>query len=173
MSTTATKLAIASAAAGVVVLLGRAMIPWTPPERARPFLGEIAAAERSNRIPANLLARLLYQESRFRDDIITGELKSGAGAVGIAQIVPRWHPGVDPLDPVEAIHYAGGFMRRLQNEFGRWDHALAAYNWGPTALRNHLQGREGFRALPAETRNYVREILADVPAAEPDGRAIA
>jgi len=80
---------------------------------------------------------------------------------------------VDPLDPVEAIHYAAGYLRQLKNEFNTWDKALAAYNWGPTALRNHLQGREGFRTLPAETEAYVREILADVPDARPDGRAIA
>ncbi len=130
---------------------------WTPPPSAEPWLDTIRAAEDMNMIPRNLLARLLYQESRFRHDIITGQVRSSAGAVGIAQIVPRWHPDVDPLDPIASINYAAQYLRRLYRQFGSWDKALAAYNWGPGNV-----SRYGLASLPAETHNYITEILGDL-----------
>ena len=133
---------------------------WTPPARANPFIPHINAAEDGNRIPDGLLARLLHQESRFRDDIISGQTQSGAGAIGIAQIVPRWHPNVDPFNPIDSIYYAAGYLRNLFERFGTWPLALAAYNMGPTALQQI--GGDLTRA-PLETRNYVREITGDVP----------
>lgn len=58
---------------------------WEPPPAAAPFLDTIYSTERAQGIPHNLLARLLYQESHFRSDIINGTTVSPAGAVGIAQ----------------------------------------------------------------------------------------
>lgn len=131
---------------------------WTPPDTAAPYLYDIYKAEDDNRLPRNLLARVLYQESRYRPDIISGETMSSAGAVGIAQIVPRWHPGVDPLNPYESIHYAARYLRQLHDQFGDWRKALAGYNWGPGNV-----SRKGLDRAPTETRNYIKEILADVP----------
>ncbi|MCW8917487.1 MAG: lytic transglycosylase domain-containing protein [Gammaproteobacteria bacterium] len=130
---------------------------WTPPRSADPYLATIHATEEREGIPRDLLTRLLYQESRFRPDIITGQVKSSAGAEGIAQIVPRWHPGVDPLDPDQAIPYAGNYLAELHDQFGSWSMALAAYNWGPGNLR-----RQGFQHAPAETRAYVAQIMGDM-----------
>lgn len=130
---------------------------WKPPITAAPYLGEIHKAETANDIPRDLLTRLIYQESRYRSDIISGQVISSAGAVGIAQIVPRWHPDVNPLDPVASIHYAAKYLAALYSQFGSWDHALAAYNWGPGNLK-----RKGIEEAPLETRNYYSQILADV-----------
>lgn len=132
---------------------------WTPPETADKYLEEIAKAERTHGLPRDLLARLLYQESRFRQDIITGQVRSGAGAVGIAQIVPKWHPNVDPLNPVESIHYAARYLKSLQDQFGSWRLALAAYNWGPGNISKHGTSPEKW---PTETKNYVSQILGDL-----------
>jgi soluble lytic murein transglycosylase-like protein len=137
---------------------------WTPPEAAKPYLNEIMAAEYQNGMPKYLLARLLYQESRYRQDIITGEVKSSAGAVGIAQIVPRWHPTVNPLNVAESISYAAAYLTRLKNQFGDWKTALAAYNWGQgnvnLAMKEH--GYKWLANAPTETQNYVKQIWADV-----------
>lgn len=140
---------------------GAGMLPkrWTPPESAGPYLGEIAKAERTHGLPRDLLARLLYQESRYRQDIITGEVRSHAGAVGIAQIVPRWHPTVDPLNPVESIHYAARYLRKLYDQFGSWRLALAAYNWGPGNIGKYAAKPDQW---PTETKNYVTQIMGDV-----------
>lgn len=137
---------------------------WTPPEAAQPYLSDIMAAEYQYDLPRYLLARLLYQESRYRTDIISGATQSSAGAVGIAQIVPRWHPTVNALDPVSSIYYAASYLARLENRFGDWKTALAAYNWGPTAVSNAIKqyGEKWLKQAPVETQNYVKEIWGDV-----------
>ena len=125
--------------------------------RGRVYADLFANAEKINHLPENLVARVAYQESRFRPDIITGETTSRAGAVGIMQIVPRWHPTVDPTDPVDSIAYAGTYLKYLRNQAGSWELALAAYNWGIGNLNE-----KGIQAAPDETINYVAEISADV-----------
>lgn len=151
---------------------------WALPASAEPYRLTIAAAEGRHAIPRGLLGRLLYQESRFRADIISGAVVSDAGAVGIAQIVPRWHPSVDPLDPIASINYAANYLASLRAKFASWELALAAYNWGQGNLRTHLASipaggdwltaawidSNGLRhSVPLETRNYVTQITADVP----------
>lgn len=137
---------------------------WTPPPSAAPYLDALRNAERFHFMPKNLLARVAYQESRFRPDIINGETISSAGAQGLMQIVPRWHVGVNPLDPFESIDYAAGYLAQLKRRFGSWDKALAAYNWGPTNLSRAIDknGENWLAAAPTETRNYVKQISADV-----------
>lgn len=138
--------------------------PWQPPASARPYLSRIYKAEARHSMPENLLARLIYQESRYRDDIITGRTISSAGAVGIAQIVPKWHPDVNPLNPDESIDYAGKYLSQLQRQFGDWPTALAAYNWGQGNVRNAQKkhGKDWLNNAPRETRNYVAQIWGDI-----------
>ncbi|SHL44878.1 Transglycosylase SLT domain-containing protein [Nitrosospira sp. Nsp11] len=121
----------------------------------------LAAAEVRHGIPGGMLARLAWQESRFRADIISGRTVSSAGALGIMQIVPKWHPGVDPLNPAAAINYAGGYLASLYRQFSRWDLALKAYNWGPGNVRAWLNGQ---KVEPTETRLYSAQILNDMGA---------
>ena len=109
---------------------------WQYPPQAAPYVLSIDAAEGRNSIPPRLLGRLLYEESRYRADIIDGSTVSSAGAVGIAQIVPYYHPTVDPLDPYASIEYAARYLASLKRQFGSWDKALAAYNWGPGNSRS-------------------------------------
>lgn len=132
---------------------------WRPPEK---YAGMIRAAEAANGLPADMLARLLWQESRYRDDIITGRVRSPAGAMGIAQFMPATarELGIDPLEPAQAIPAAGAYLARLYRMFGTWAQALAAYNWGMGNVQ-----RRGLEAAPTETRRYYSHILADVNAA--------
>ena len=130
---------------------------WIPPASAEPYLYRLNLAESKYGLPDNLLVRVAYQESRFRDDIVTGETVSGAGALGIMQIVPRYHPDIDPLNVSEAIDYAGRYLASLKRSTGSWPMALAAYNWGIGNLQ-----RKGFSAAPEETRSYVANISGDV-----------
>lgn len=135
---------------------------WQPPERAAPYIDVIRETEQAEGLPHNLLARLLWQESRYRADIIEGRTVSSAGAVGIAQIVPRWHPNVNPLDPIASIRYAGRYLRDLYSMFGNWEQALAAYNWGPGNLSKVKNDPQWLARAPLETRNYVNQITGDV-----------
>jgi soluble lytic murein transglycosylase-like protein len=144
-------------------VIGPLVNPEWQAAAARPenikYAQALHAAELKHGIPYNMLLRLAWQESRFRQDIITGKVISSAGAIGIMQIVPRWHPTVDPLNAFQAIAYAGKYLRQLYNQFGSWEHALAAYNWGPGNVRD-----KGMRGAPKETRDYYTEILRDVRA---------
>jgi soluble lytic murein transglycosylase-like protein len=101
-------------------------------------------------IDPRIFVRQIQAESKFDP-----AARSGAGAIGIAQIVPRFHPDVDPTDPHASLRYAATLMAaHLANYGGDYAKALAAYNAGPTAVARH-GGVPPF----AETQNYVSKIL--------------
>jgi soluble lytic murein transglycosylase-like protein len=119
-------------------------------------------------IPPNLLARMAYQESRFRTDVISGTTTSPAGALGILQLMPQFFSTVQgPIpfqrsDTVAQITQAAQQLTALYAHFGDWALALAGYNDGQANVDAYLAGN---RALPMETSQYVSQILTDVPAA--------
>lgn len=129
---------------------------WRAPAEYAPA---IAAAEDRNGIPSGMLERLLYQESRYRPEIISGAVRSPAGATGIAQFMPATAAdfGINPLDAYQSIDAAGRYLGQLYRRFGTWEQALAAYNWGMGNV-----ARKGMDAAPLETRNYFSQILADL-----------
>jgi len=107
------------------------------------------AAQRVGLDP-DIFERQIQQESGFNPDV-----ESSAGAVGIAQIVPAYHPNVDPRDPEAALDYAAQWMADLLRMYGgRYDLALSAYNAGPGNVAE-------FGGVPpfAETRRYLEVIL--------------
>ncbi|HEY7459119.1 MAG TPA: lytic transglycosylase domain-containing protein [Xanthobacteraceae bacterium] len=112
---------------------------------------EEVAAEHD--IPVPLFVRLIWQESRFRNETV-----SRAGAQGIAQFMPETaaERGLDdPFDPLEALPASAHFLRELTERFGNFGLAAAAYNSGPQRVRKWLAGRA---RLPKETRDYVLRI---------------
>jgi len=145
---------------------------WKPPTNAKPFLSVIATAERANGIPEGLLVRLLYQESAYRPEVISGVVKSPVGAVGIAQVMPATaaDPGFgapvlrDSTDPYEAIPWSAKYLAGLYRYLGDWAQALAAYNWGAGYVRKTVDryGDRWREYLPLETSNYVAQITRDV-----------
>jgi soluble lytic murein transglycosylase-like protein len=130
---------------------------WLTSDRAKPYVPLLNAAESKYGIPRNLLARIAYQESRWRDDIVFGKLKSSTGAVGIMQLMPKYHPTVNPLDIPAAIDYAGKFLVGLYKQFGSWKLAVAAYNAGAGNVTK-------YKGVPpfAETQKYVTQVFADL-----------
>lgn len=145
--------------AALVASAGGALVAWKRSKNAAKYLPLLNAAEKRYGIPPDLLARMAYQESRWRDDIITGRTKSSAGAVGLMQIVPSMHPGVDPLNVPQAIDYAARFLKQLYGRLRSWKLAVAAYNAGEGAVQKY-GGVPPF----TETRNYVAEVFRDLPA---------
>jgi len=132
---------------------------WSLPAAGRRFAELFQRSEYTHGIPQHLIARMAEQESGF--DV---NARSSAGAIGIMQIVPRWHPDVNALDPVVAIDYAGALMRKHFERFGSWVKALAAYNAGPTRLADEVRdhGVNWLAHMPAETQKYVAKITSDV-----------
>lgn len=101
-------------------------------------------------IDADIFERQIQQESRFDP-----KARSSAGAVGIAQIVPQWHPTVEPTDPIASLRYAASLMALYLDRYhGDYATALAAYNAGPGAVAR-------YGGIPPywETQNYVWTIL--------------
>jgi soluble lytic murein transglycosylase-like protein len=123
------------------------------------------ATEDKYAIPTDLLARVAYQESRFRPDIISGATCSAAGCVGIMQLNPEYYPNAGK-DPKADIDQAGQLLESLHQRFSDWQVALAAYNWGGGNV-HHQWVSDGSKYvltdLPQETQNYVTQICADVP----------
>jgi soluble lytic murein transglycosylase-like protein len=147
---------------GVAMLTG-----WKKAGSAANWLPFLAEAESYYHIPTDLLARMAYQESHFREDVIRGTTASPAGAMGILQLMPAYFPVVNTATPYsdsnveDQISAAAAYLSRLYHQFGSWTLALAAYNAGPGTVAHY-----GNTVPPiAETQNYVSQVLADVPAA--------
>jgi len=118
------------------------------------YLKAIHNAEVKYNIPKGLLTQVAYVESNFDPKAV-----SHKGAVGIMQIVPRWHPEVNARDPYASIDYAGEHLTDLKERFGNWEMALAAWNWGPGNLVKHTISK-----APRETRNFIKKVLKVVEA---------
>ena len=124
---------------------------YSPPAVAGGPLQDYArqAAARAG-IDPDLFVRQIQQESGFNPSA-----RSPAGATGVAQIVPRYHPGVDPTDPYASLDYAANLMRTHLNTYGGdYSKALAAYNGGGGAV-GALEHGQPYQ----ETQSYLRNIL--------------
>lgn len=120
---------------------------------SNPYLPLVARAAAQYRVPADVLAALLQQESGFNPTA-----RSPAGALGIAQFMPGTASGmgVNPLNPQSAIPGAARYLANaLKINHGNLSYALASYNAGQGAV-NQYHGIPPY----SETQNYVRAILA-------------
>jgi hypothetical protein len=138
------------------------MLFWPAAAGADDLRGEVCRmieqAAQKNGLPPAFLTRLIWQESSFRTNVV-----SGAGAQGIAQFMPgtAGERGLaNPFDPEQAIPKAAEFLAELRQKFGNLGLAAAAYNGGPQRVTNWLAGTGG---LPFETQEYV-EIVTRHPA---------
>jgi soluble lytic murein transglycosylase-like protein len=137
---------------------------WQDENEGPTYVPLLNEAEARYGIPSMLLARVAYQESHFRRDVIDGSTKSTAGAVGIMQLLPQYFPGAG-VDPAADITTAAVFLAHLHILFGDWQVALASYNWGSGNVHHDEAMNAGdceFKDMPLETRNYVTQICHDV-----------
>lgn len=128
-----------------------------PPNTASPWFQvavNTALAAGMSQQDAEVFGRQMSWESGgFSEDVISGRRRSSAGAQGIAQIMPQYHPGVNPLNPNEALQYAARLMTGYLRKYGSMTSALIAYNAG--------EGTVGSEYIPGETRQYLLKILGD------------
>ena len=118
-------------------------------------------------VPADLIAAVIYNESRFRDQT------SHAGARGLMQITPSTAKVIESLsggqtfkfddlsDPDINIRYGTFYLHYLIQKFGDNEiAALAAYNAGETNVANWGGSSLSLDDIPfPETRDYVENVL--------------
>lgn len=148
-----------------VTTVEAAVAGWKSVGSAADWLPAIAQTEQKYGLPTDLLARMAYQESHFREEIIRGTKTSPAGALGILQLMPQYFDSVNApvpftdADVSNQIDEAGQQMQSLHRQFSDWSLALAAYNAGAGNVHKY-GGIPPFK----ETQDYVAQISADVPA---------
>ena len=113
-------------------------------------------------IPFPLLAAAVEQvESGGRADAV-----SPKGAVGPMQTMPKTLTdpgfGVTPArdNSTEELRRVGQeYLQAMLNKYkGNLDHALAAYNWGPTNTDKWVAAGADPAKLPKETRDYIPKV---------------
>lgn len=124
----------------------------------------VAQTAASMGVDPSLALGVAAAESNFNPNAI-----SKAGAIGVMQVEPGTAAGlgVNPYDVVQNIQ---GGIRYLAEQLAAFGGdvaaALAAYNWGPGAVRQAMAsaGAGWLSTAPAETQAYVEKILGSVPA---------
>src|SRR3954462_1434107 len=122
---------------------------------------------RDKDVPADLIAAVIYNESRFRDQT------SHAGSRGLMQITPSTARVIESLsggqtltfddlsDPDINIRYGTFYLHYLIQKFGGNEiDELAAYNAGETSVAPCGGSRLSLDDIPfPETRQYVENVL--------------
>ena len=133
--------------------------------------GAIRAAAHKNDLDPALVAAIIYEESRFHDDV-----SSHQGAVGLMQVLPSTAQEIarktggsafvtsDLTNPDVNILYGCYYLRELLDLYGGSRvAAIAAYNAGQGNVDAWLSTNGGnltIGAIPfTETRQYVRDVL--------------
>ena len=145
--------------------LERAILEVTLPLRHEDIIRQQA---HEKDVPADLIAAVIYTESRFRDQT------SEAGARGLMQITPETANVIEDLsggetfvlddlaDPDINIRYGTFYLDHLLELYaGNEVAALAAYNAGPTRVNGWGGAKLEVADIPDEgVRGYVEEVLA-------------
>jgi len=116
----------------------------------------IEGAAKAQRVPHDLLTRLIWQESSFRPHVV-----SRAGAQGIAQFMPgtaKMRGLANSFDIEQAIPASAKYLAEMKTSYGNLGLAAAAYNAGESRVSRWLSSG-GF--LPMETESYVFDIMGE------------
>jgi soluble lytic murein transglycosylase-like protein len=103
-------------------------------------------------VPKELLDALVSAESSYNP-----MARSKAGAMGLTQLMPGTASALkvtNPYDPEQNLLGGARYLRGLIDRFGDIPQALAAYNAGPTRIK------DSSRPWPAETTAYVNKVMS-------------
>ncbi len=121
----------------------------------------IAKYSKENNLDPNLVCAVIYTESRFNADSV-----SGAGAKGLMQIIPGTAKGIaermgdqtvgNLLDPETSIRYGTHYLREQLDQYNNdLDEVLASYNaGGGRANAWRMYGEP----LPTQTVGYIYSV---------------
>jgi len=139
--------------------------------RSSRYLFYIVAEVNVRGMPTEI-ALLPFVESAFNP-----VAKSKAKAMGIWQFMPATGKDFkltqnvfrdERRDVLQSTHAALDYLQRLHRQFGDWQLALAAYNWGEGNVAKAIKRNQAARLptdylslkMPRETREYVPKLMA-------------
>jgi hypothetical protein len=129
----------------------------TEAQRKQTYAALVDQVARAEGVDPDVIHAMIRAESRYQHNV-----SSDKGAVGLMQTTPitAKQMGVPPpTTPEESVQLGVRYMRYLLRMFrGDLELALAAYNRGPTAVKESLAAR-GRPPHTPETVNYVRRVL--------------
>jgi soluble lytic murein transglycosylase len=175
----AAELAAAAGDAEIPFRVARDLLPttrrslrWLYPVAFEPLISRSAAEAGCD---LDLYLALMRRESAFRPDA-----RSGAGAIGLVQLIPPTAERLAALhgvpardvrlleEPAVSAPLGAAYLSLLIDRFGEPAIALAAYNAGPPQALAWARTRGGapldewVEGIPyRETRRYVKNVLAD------------
>jgi soluble lytic murein transglycosylase len=142
---------------------------WYPLE----YASIVSGNARLYHLDPALVAAVIYEESQFDP-----KARSGAGAVGLMQLLPdtargiavhtggtKFDPATDLLDPDLNVRYGCWYLNHLRQKYARYPNgpelALAAYNAGQTNVDSWIDATPAGQPVEirfAETRDYVADV---------------
>jgi hypothetical protein len=117
------------------------------------YADKIKQYAQANNVPENIAFGLVAQESGGNPIA-----RSGAGAMGLTQLMPGTAAGLGVTDPYNADQSLNGglkYLKQMYDQTGSWDSALAAYNCGIGRFKN----ASTWENLPAETKTHVPAVM--------------
>ena len=137
--------------------------PGPPEDPWRPYIHD--AADRFA-VPQQWIRAVMRQESGGHEYLGGQPITSGAGAMGLMQLMPatyadlqsQYNLGSDPYEPHDNIMAGTAYIRQMYQKYGA-PAFLAAYNAGPQRLEDYLYNG---RSLPNETVDYVAAIAPNL-----------
>ena len=127
-------------------------------------------------VPQDLIY-LAVAESGFNPRAIGPRTRSGGRAGGMWQFMPTGSYGLvrnsyvdERFDPEKSTRAYARYMKYIYTQLGDWYLSMAGYDWGAGNIQRAVEktGYADFwelykrNNLPAETKNYVPEILAAI-----------
>jgi len=140
------------------------------------FWDDVEKIARKHDMDPFVVLAVMREESRFDKDA-----KSGAGAIGLMQIMPKTAYRIDKDlklginhesqigDVLNNITLGTYYLKALSSEFKSLSHVVAAYNAGESVVKkwqqqgNYKAADEFIEDIPfSETRDYVKKVLTSV-----------
>jgi membrane-bound lytic murein transglycosylase D len=145
-------------------------------QRAGRYKAMIQRVMAEEGVPQDLIY-LAVAESGFNPRAIGPETRSGGRAGGMWQFMPHGNYGLarnayvdERFDPEKSTRAYARYMKFIYDQLGDWYLSMAGYDWGSGNVQRAVEktGYADFwelykrNNLPAETKNYVPEILAAI-----------
>ncbi|MEP7453972.1 transglycosylase SLT domain-containing protein [Phyllobacterium sp. SB3] len=135
-------------------------------ENLKPYSEDILKASKATGVPADLLAAVIWDESKGEASAGTVNGENGQTDSGLMQVNPGTFatlkstypdllPGNNQTEPQTNVMAGALYLKEQFKEFGSWDLALRAYNSGPGSVD---RSDPSASTTGLGTKNYVEKV---------------